>query len=272
MPEIPEPPRIPKVTSFKKGLEVRRAPCSAPSYVDGSIARADDFNAAFQQMTTEIAWGMIWTRPGLPRKTRSMINLTMLAAPQPRLRISPAPARRADQRCHARDEIKRDPDADRRLLRHPRLSGGVQDRHRGIQGNRHREGLIATPKSRPASFINIPVDSQAGYVDNKPTMALTVLPLSRHGDTTETADPEVALLDRVFFALSDPVRREILHRLDAAPLLVSELAAPFDISLQAVSRHIQVLVRAGLVRQERTSPHPAVAASTPGRSSPLRSG
>jgi DNA-binding transcriptional ArsR family regulator len=48
------------------------------------------------------------------------------------------------------------------------------------------------------------------------------------------------------------VRREILHRLDAAPLLVSELAAPFDISLQAVSRHIQVLVRAGLVRQERT--------------------
>jgi DNA-binding transcriptional ArsR family regulator len=82
-------------------------------------------------------------------------------------------------------------------------------------------------------------------------MALTVLPLSRH-DTTETAGPEVALLDRVFFALSDPVRREILHRLDATPLLVSELAAPFDISLQAVSRHIQVLVRAGLVRQERT--------------------
>jgi DNA-binding transcriptional ArsR family regulator len=82
-------------------------------------------------------------------------------------------------------------------------------------------------------------------------MALTVLPLSRH-DPTETADPEVALLDRVFFALSDPVRREILHRLDETSLLVSELAAPFDISLQAVSRHIQVLVRAGLVRQERT--------------------
>ena len=49
-------------------------------YVDGSVARADDFNAAFQQMTTEVAWGMIWTRPGLDRKTRSMINLTMLAA------------------------------------------------------------------------------------------------------------------------------------------------------------------------------------------------
>src|SRR5262249_60320393 len=52
--------------------------------------------------------------------------------------------------------------------------------------------------------------------------------------------------------LADPVRRAILARLDGAELLVSELAAPFDISLQAVSKHIQVLVRAGLVTQERT--------------------
>src|SRR5438067_4152158 len=60
------------------------------------------------------------------------------------------------------------------------------------------------------------------------------------------------LLDRVFAALADPVRRAVLTRLDGAELLVSELAAPFDISLQAVSRHIQVLVRAGLIKQERT--------------------
>jgi DNA-binding transcriptional ArsR family regulator len=65
-------------------------------------------------------------------------------------------------------------------------------------------------------------------------------------------DPAAERLDRVFFALSDPVRRAILERLDEAPLLVSEVATPFAISLQAVSRHIQVLVRAGLVRQERT--------------------
>jgi DNA-binding transcriptional ArsR family regulator len=65
-------------------------------------------------------------------------------------------------------------------------------------------------------------------------------------------DTEEVLLDSVFFALSDPVRRAILLRLDGGALLVSELAAPFDMSLQAVSRHIQVLVRAGLVRQERT--------------------
>jgi len=66
------------------------------------------------------------------------------------------------------------------------------------------------------------------------------------------ADPDEALLDRVFFALSDPIRRAILQRLGDEALLVSELAAPFDISLQAVSRHIQVLVRAGLVQQQRT--------------------
>jgi DNA-binding transcriptional ArsR family regulator len=66
------------------------------------------------------------------------------------------------------------------------------------------------------------------------------------------ADPERELLDRVFFALSDPVRRAILERLGEGALLVNELAEPFDISLQAVSRHIQVLVRAGLVSQERT--------------------
>jgi DNA-binding transcriptional ArsR family regulator len=67
-------------------------------------------------------------------------------------------------------------------------------------------------------------------------------------------DPDLAKarLDQVFFALSDPVRRAILERLDGQALLVSELAASFDISLQAVSRHIQILVRTGLVQQERT--------------------
>ena len=68
----------------------------------------------------------------------------------------------------------------------------------------------------------------------------------------EAEPSEADILDHVFFALSDPVRRAILERLDEGPLLVSELAAPFDISLQAVSRHIQVLVRAGLISQERT--------------------
>jgi DNA-binding transcriptional ArsR family regulator len=59
-------------------------------------------------------------------------------------------------------------------------------------------------------------------------------------------------LDQVFAALADPVRRSILGRLDGQELLVSQIAQHFDISLQAVSKHIQVLVRAGLVAQERT--------------------
>ena len=72
------------------------------------------------------------------------------------------------------------------------------------------------------------------------------------GDGERAPEAAEARLDSLFFALSDPIRRKLLERLDGAALLVSELAAPFDISLQAVSRHIQVLVRAGLIQQERS--------------------
>ena len=68
----------------------------------------------------------------------------------------------------------------------------------------------------------------------------------------DATDLESERLDLVFSALSDPVRRAILEQLDGKDLLVSEIAEPFDISLQAVSKHIQVLVRAGLVTQERS--------------------
>src|ERR1700674_5123074 len=61
-----------------------------------------------------------------------------------------------------------------------------------------------------------------------------------------------ARLDEVFFALADPVRRSILERLDGHALLVSELSSAYEISLQAVSRHIQVLVRVCLVLQARS--------------------
>lgn len=66
------------------------------------------------------------------------------------------------------------------------------------------------------------------------------------------ADPQQVMLDRVFFALSDPTRRDILRRLGDEPLLVSEIAADYAVSLQAISRHVQVLVRAGLVSQSRS--------------------
>jgi DNA-binding transcriptional ArsR family regulator len=83
-------------------------------------------------------------------------------------------------------------------------------------------------------------------------MAATSIPLRLIGTTSSEHGREDAALDQVFFALADPVRRAVLAMLDGRELLVSEIAGHFVISLQAVSKHIQVLVRAGLVRQERT--------------------
>lgn len=60
-------------------------------------------------------------------------------------------------------------------------------------------------------------------------------------------DERVSNLDAVFHALADPTRRAMLSSLSAAPRTVGELAAPFDISLAAASKHIKVLERAGLV-------------------------
>lgn len=64
---------------FDKGLAVRREVLGA-DYVDGSLAKADDFMMAFQNITTEWCWGYAWSRPGLDRRSRSMINLAMLTA------------------------------------------------------------------------------------------------------------------------------------------------------------------------------------------------
>lgn len=58
-------------------------------------------------------------------------------------------------------------------------------------------------------------------------------------------------LDRAFMALADPVRRAIVARLSRGPATVNELAEPFDITKQAVSRHIAVLEQAGLVTRTR---------------------
>ncbi len=66
---------------FDKGLEVRRAVLGA-DYVDKAVAagRADPFTKPLQELVTQYCWGEIWGRPGLDRKTRSMLNLAMLTA------------------------------------------------------------------------------------------------------------------------------------------------------------------------------------------------
>ena len=58
-------------------------------------------------------------------------------------------------------------------------------------------------------------------------------------------------LDAVFRALADPTRRSLVRRLSDGEATVSELAAPFDMSLAAVSKHVHVLEQAGLVTQRR---------------------
>jgi 4-carboxymuconolactone decarboxylase len=61
------------------GLRVRREVLGA-EHVDRSLAQASEFARPLQELVTEYCWGAIWTRPGLDRKTRSLLNLAMLTA------------------------------------------------------------------------------------------------------------------------------------------------------------------------------------------------
>jgi 4-carboxymuconolactone decarboxylase len=64
---------------FERGLTLRREVLGS-DYVDKSLNGSNDYMMAFQRLTTEWCWGYAWTRPGLDRKTRSLINLAMLTA------------------------------------------------------------------------------------------------------------------------------------------------------------------------------------------------
>ena len=64
---------------YDRGLAIRKDVLGA-DYVDAAIRGADDFNREMQQLVTEYAWGEIWSRPGLARRDRSLLNLAMLTA------------------------------------------------------------------------------------------------------------------------------------------------------------------------------------------------
>ncbi|WP_295951919.1 4-carboxymuconolactone decarboxylase [Rhodoferax sp.] len=64
---------------FDKGLQTRREVLGA-DYVDAAIQNADAFSMDIQELVTQYAWGDVWNRPGLDRKTRSLLNLAMLTA------------------------------------------------------------------------------------------------------------------------------------------------------------------------------------------------
>jgi 4-carboxymuconolactone decarboxylase len=69
----------PRGEKFEKGLETRRA-VLGDAYVERSLAAADDFTWPVQKLATEYCWDEIWNRPGLDRRSRSLLNLGMLSA------------------------------------------------------------------------------------------------------------------------------------------------------------------------------------------------
>jgi 4-carboxymuconolactone decarboxylase len=64
---------------YERGLAARRE-VLGDAYVDASLARLTDFNREFEELLTRHAWGEIWTRPGLPRTTRSLVTIAMMIA------------------------------------------------------------------------------------------------------------------------------------------------------------------------------------------------
>jgi 4-carboxymuconolactone decarboxylase len=66
-------------STFERGLGIRKEVLGA-EHVERALAGADDFNRPYQELITEYCWGAVWGRPGLPRKTRSLLNLAMLTA------------------------------------------------------------------------------------------------------------------------------------------------------------------------------------------------
>jgi 4-carboxymuconolactone decarboxylase len=65
--------------TFDEGLEIRRA-VLGPEYVDASLKNADEFSRPLQELVTQYVWGEIWSRPELDRRTRSIVNLGVLAS------------------------------------------------------------------------------------------------------------------------------------------------------------------------------------------------
>ncbi|EEG08881.1 carboxymuconolactone decarboxylase family protein [Pseudogulbenkiania ferrooxidans] len=65
--------------TFERGLEIRKA-VLGEDYVNQALANADELSMPLQRLVTEYCWGTVWAREGLERKTRSLINLGMIAA------------------------------------------------------------------------------------------------------------------------------------------------------------------------------------------------
>ncbi len=129
---------------YEEGLKVRREVLGS-EYVDPQIKRAetDPLAAMLQDMVTEFCWGAAWTRPGLPRKTRSLLNLAMLTALDKPEELKTHVRGALTNGCSARGD-RRDAAARHGLLRRPRRGERLSPHARGVRQDR-RQGLSPGP-------------------------------------------------------------------------------------------------------------------------------
>jgi 4-carboxymuconolactone decarboxylase len=102
--------------AYEAGMEVRRA-VLGDAHVDRAVTRTTDFTRDFQEHITRLAWGSVWTRPGLDRRTRSAITLTALTAL----------GREAELELHVRGALRNGltPDEISEILIHTSIYAGV---------------------------------------------------------------------------------------------------------------------------------------------------
>lgn len=72
-------PAFTKDPLFRKGLRIRKELLGS-EYVERRLDMADEYSWPFEELATKTAWGMVWSRPGLPRKVRSFLNIAALTA------------------------------------------------------------------------------------------------------------------------------------------------------------------------------------------------
>jgi DNA-binding transcriptional ArsR family regulator len=124
-------------------------------------------------------------------------------------------------------------------------------------GVRLTGGFVRTPLLPPMARV-MPRSIQRRIAQCLPLAARWLAAIASLIDTcwvielvNHMVNSRTASLDETFFALSDPTRREMVARLATGDMTVSELAQPFDISPPAISKHLRVLERAGLLRCDR---------------------
>src|SRR6058998_1317299 len=103
---------------YEQGQKVRRE-VLGDEYVDRAAKTTTDFNRPFQELIAEYVWGTLWSRPGIDRRTRAMINLGVLTA-MGRTEEIKIYLGAAENVGVSRDDVQRSFDADRDLLRHSR--------------------------------------------------------------------------------------------------------------------------------------------------------